>query len=151
MADHVRAQIRHAIVATLTGLTTTGANVFQSKISALQENELPALVVSTNKEVIDAITINSNPTLERELAATVNVVAKAVDGLDDEIDQIIKEVEQAINQSEEVNTLGGLVKSMVLTDIETDGNSEAETPTGQATLSFKVEYYTQASVPDVSI
>lgn len=108
-------------------------------------------MVSTNKEVIDAITINSNPTLERELAATVNVVAKAVDGLDDEIDQIIKEVEQAINQSEEVNTLGGLVKSMVLTDIETDGNSEAETPTGQATLSFKVEYYTQASVPDVSI
>jgi hypothetical protein len=151
LANHIRAQIRHAIVEILTGLPTTGANVFQSKVSALQDDELPALKVSTNKEVIDAITINSDPTLERELVAVVTVVVKAVDGLDDEIDQIIKEVEQAINQSEEVNTLGGLVKSMVLTDIDIDGNSEAETPTGEAVLSLKIEYYTQASVPDVSI
>lgn len=151
MADHVRAQIRHAIVEILTGLPTTGANVFQSKISALQDDELPALKVSTNKENIDAITINADPVLERELEAVVTIVAKSVDGLDDQLDQIIKEVEQALNVSEEINTLAGLVKSIVLTGIELDGNSEAETPTGEAVLSFKVEYYTQASVPDVSI
>lgn len=151
MANHVRQQIREAIASLLTGLASTGANVYQSRLIPLQADELPALLISTNAERIDALGIGVNPLLERELTITVTAVAKVSTNLDDALDGMIKEVEQAINASESANTLGGLVKSILLSDIDIEMNAEAETPTGQAILTFNTQYYTQAATPDVSI
>lgn len=151
MANHVRQQIREAIGALLTGLTTTGNHVYQSRLLPLQDDELPALVISTNSEKIDVLSVNFNPMLERYLDVVVAVVAKVTSNIDDVLDGSIKEVEQALNASIEVNTLNGLVKEIVLTDIDIEMNATSEKPIGQALLTFKASYYTQASVPDVSI
>ncbi|MDP3322645.1 MAG: hypothetical protein Q8S71_03760 [Hydrogenophaga sp.] len=151
MANHVRQQIREAIATALTGLATTGNRVFQSRITPLQDDELPALLVSTNSEKVDALSVSFNSILERELAVLVTVVAKATDNLDDALDMSIKEVEAALNATVEANTLNGLVKEIVLTDIDIEMNADAETPTGQALLTLKASYYTQANTPDVSI
>lgn len=151
MANHVRQQVREAIAAILTGLATTGNRVYQSRLIPLQDDELPALLISTNQEGVEALNVNSNPMLERNLIIKVTVVAKAVSNLDDTLDTVIKEVEQALNASVAANTLSGLVKSILLTDIDIEMNAEAETPTGQAILSFTTSYFTQANAPDVSI
>jgi len=151
MANHVRQQIREAIAVALTGLTTTADRVYQSRLLPLQDDELPALVISTNTEKIDPLSVNFNPVLERSLVVVVAVVVKATSNIDDVLDGSIKEVEQVLNSSIEANTLNGLVKDIVLTDIDIEMNAISEKPIGQALLSFTASYYTQASMPDVSI
>lgn len=148
MANHVRQQIREALAAVVTSLATTGARVYQSRVVQLEANELPALLIATNSESIDVLDFVSNPSLERTLTINVTAVAKAVSNLDDTLDQIIKEVEVAVSTS---NTLGGLVKDVVLTGIEIEMNADAEMPTGQAVLTFNANYYTRAQAPDVSL
>ena len=49
MANHVRQQIREYFGTTLTGLTTTGANVYESRVYTLQEDTLPSLVFIQNQ------------------------------------------------------------------------------------------------------
>ena len=148
MANHVRQQIREALATVVTSLATTGARVYQSRVVQLEANELPALLIATNSENIDVLDFVSNPSLERTLTINVTAVAKAVSNLDDTLDQIIKEVEVAVSTS---NTLGGLVKDVVLTGIEIEMNADAEMPTGQAVLTFNANYYTRAQAPDVSL
>ncbi len=53
MADHVRQQIRERIATTITGLSTTGSNVFQSRVYPLDVDSLPALLVYTISESSD--------------------------------------------------------------------------------------------------
>ena len=48
MANHLRQQIRERIGTTLTGLSTTGTNVFQSRVYQLEDSNLPALLIYTN-------------------------------------------------------------------------------------------------------
>jgi hypothetical protein len=148
VANHVRQQIREALATVVTSLATTGARVYQSRVVQLEPNELPALLIATNSESIDVLDFVSNPSLERTLTINVTAVAKAVSNLDDTLDQIIKEVEVAVSTS---NTLGGLIKDVVLTGIEIEMNADAEMPTGQAVLTFNANYYTRAQAPDVSL
>ena len=47
MANHKRQQIREAVGTRITSLTTTGSNVFQSRVYPLETGNLPALIVYT--------------------------------------------------------------------------------------------------------
>lgn len=132
----------------MTGLSTTGARVYQSRVVQLEANELPGLKVFTGSEAVEVIDIGSNPLQERNLTVTVTAIAKAVSDLDDTLDQIIKEVEIAVASN---NTLSGLVKDVVFTGSDVDMNADAEMPTGQAVLTFNANYYTRAQAPDVSL
>ena len=67
MADHVRKQIRDAIVTLVTGLTTTGSNVFAGRTYALQDSELPALRVYTGDEDLTIAALGVNRTSGRAL------------------------------------------------------------------------------------
>jgi hypothetical protein len=150
MADHVRQQIRQAAASVLTGLTSTGPRVFKSRIYALDETELPALRIYTNNEDVEATgnTIGVGAILDRTLNLTVEAVAKANANLDDALDTMTKEVEMALAAN---YTLNGLVKSVDLTGIDIELSAEAEKPTGQATIKFRVNYFTDAGAPDISI
>jgi Phage minor tail protein U len=149
--SHARTQIRNAVATLLTGLPTTGSHVFKTRTIPLDDTELPALKINTNDEEMAPQTFNADPVLERNLQLTVIAVAKATDGLDDELDQITLEVEQAINATETINTLNGLVTSTVLQSIKIETDDELETPIGQAIMNFNVVYYTQAATPETTI
>jgi len=41
MANHVRQQIRERLATDLTGLTTTGRRVYQSRVYSLEDGNLP--------------------------------------------------------------------------------------------------------------
>jgi hypothetical protein len=151
VANHLRRQIREAVATLLTGLTTTGNRVFKSRVQTLQDNQLPALVILTNEETVTQSTIHSNPLLERQLSVQVIAKAKANTNLDDTLDQIIKEVEMAVFASNAANTLGGLVKGLVLDSIDITFNGEAETKVGEAVMAFTAVYFNQAATPDVSV
>lgn len=148
MADHIRKQIRDAFVTQVTGLTTTGARVFPSRIRNLAVADLPALRVYAEQENIEDESIVDVPFQQRRsITIRVEAVAKATDALDDTLDLICKEVEIAIAAN---TTLGGLALlhcSLTNTEIQIDANSEV--PAGMATMTWKVETFTMNNAPDV--
>ena len=151
MANHVRQQIREAVAVLLTGLTTSGARVFQSRLYALSQAELPGLVITTNEEQVEFGSLGFPPLLNRRLNLQVRALAQANNNLDETLDNMIKEVESALSNSIVANTLNGLVKSTGLSSIYIDMSAESEQPIGQAVMNFTVDYKTQANTPDISI
>ena len=148
MANHVRQQVREYFGTTLTGLTTTGSNVYESRVYTLQENTLPSLVIYTKSETSEPIVIGTDRLMSRELLVLVEAYCKATSNFDDTIDTISKEVEEAIAAD---RTLGGLAKDTYLESTEIEFNAEGEQPVGFATLTFLTNYYVQETNPDVAV
>ena len=63
MANHVRQQIRERVGTVLTGLTTTASRVFESRVYALQDSELPALLIYTKTEDSEPLVMSSDLSL----------------------------------------------------------------------------------------
>ena len=148
MANHLRRQIREAVATAVTGLTTTGARVFQSRVYPLERTDLPGLLIYTADETVEPSTIHEPAIIERTLRLRIVGVAKAVDDLDDVLDQIVKEVEIAIAGM----SLTSLAEYVALSDIaEPEYAREVERPTGRVTMTFEAKYFTAANAPDVAL
>lgn len=148
MANHIRQQIREAIGTAVTGLATTGARVFQSRVYPVQTAELPCLLVYSRDEVSAVVTIHGPPMLQRTLRMEVVVLVKATADLDDALDGICKEVEIVL--ADPVAGLINLAKSIGLTSTEFELQGVAEKQAGRATLVYEVEYFTLENAPDVA-
>lgn len=148
MANHLRRQIREAIATAVTGLATTAARVYQSRVYPLQNAELPGLLVYTESEVSERRTAPAPGLMERRVRVVVRGVTKAVADLDDTLDQICKEVEVALAMP--CAALAGIAKSITLLATELELAGEGEKPTGQAALTYEVVYLAAENAPDVA-
>jgi len=144
--SHVRQQIREYFKTTLTGLTTTGSNVHESRIYPLET--VPALVIYTKSETSEPQVIGTNRVLSRELEVVVEGYAKATTNFDDTIDTISKEVEEAIAADV---TLGGLAKDSYISSTEIEFNGEGEKPLGYVALTFTTIYHTQEQDSELGV
>jgi predicted phage gp36 major capsid-like protein len=149
VANHLRRQIREAVAGAVTGLATTGARVFQSRVYPLQTAELPGLLVYTRSETSEPITIHPDRDIERVLSLEIVAVAKANADLDDTLDQICKEVETVLAMP--LAALNGKAKSIQLVSTEFDLQGSGERPTGSATMTFEVDYFNAENAPDVAL
>lgn len=147
MANHLRRQIREAAAARVTGLSTTAARVYQMRIYPLQTAELPGLLVFTNDETAQRLTLGAPSIMERRLELVIEGFAKATSNLDDTLDGIAKEVEVAIAGD---YGLGGLVKSTTLRSTQVQ-MVEADKPIGMVRLVFDVLYMARETAPDVAL
>ena len=148
MANHIRQQIRERAGTVLTGLTTTGSNVFETRIYPLENTNLPALVIYTKNETSEPLVISTNRVMSRELELIVEVYVKQTSNFDDQVDKICKEVEVAISAD---TTLNGLAKDCFLQSTEIEYNTEGEQPLSYAVLTFLTNYYVQETAPDVAV
>ena len=148
MANHIRQQLRERAGTVLTGLTTTGSNVFETRIYPLENTNLPALVIYTKNETSEPIVISTNRLMSRELELIVEVYVKQTSNFDDQVDKICKEVEVAISAD---TTLNGLAKDCFLQSTEIEYNTEGEQPLSYAVLTFLTNYYVQETTPDVAV
>ena len=148
MANHIRQQIREYFGTTLTGLTTTGSNVTESRVYPIEDSKLPALVIYTKSETSEPIVMGTDRVMSRELSVVVEGYAKATSNFDDTIDTISKEVEEAIAAD---RTLDGLAKDTYLESTEIEFNAEGEKPLGYVSLTFLTNYYVQETNPDVAV
>ena len=148
MANHIRQQIRERAGTVLTGLTTTGSNVFETRIYPLENTNLPALVIYTKNETSEPLVISTNRLMSRELELIVEVYVKQTSNFDDQVDKICKEVEVAISAD---TTLNGLAKDCFLQSTEIEYNTEGEQPLSYAVLTFLTNYYVQETAPDVAV
>lgn len=136
---HVRQQIRERIASVLTtNVTLVSSRVYQSRVYPLTEAQLPAVTVYTGAETSGLQTIGTK-TLMRTVNINVDVYAKATADLDDDLDAIAVQIEEAIAGDFTVN---GLAKDAVLISTDIDFSGETEQPIGMARLTFAVRYIT---------
>ena len=141
---HARQTIREQVGTTLTGLATTGSNVYQSRVYPLQESNLPALLIYTKEESSEAIVMGSNRVIQRELTLAVEAYVKTNSNSDDTIDTIAEEVETAIGAD---STLNNKAKDVFLVSTDINYVGEGENPVAVATLNFLVSYCTDENDP----
>jgi len=142
---HVRKQIRDRAVVELTGLATTGLNIFASRIRKFQDSELPGLRIHTRNEVSERADMDNN--LHRKTELVIEAVAKQVDSIDDLLDTMAVEIETAIGQSN-LNNLA--IEAIELVSTNTEILDDANQPVGVATLVFTVQYFTIDNLPEAT-
>ncbi len=136
--SHVRTQIRNALATLLEGVDTTDGRVYVSSLHPLPAEMLPALRVFVDDETIERGTIHDPAMLQRVVTIRVDCVDAMSDGLDDSLDQIALEAEEAIAAD---SSLGGLLSSgLIPSGIEMDRRGEGEKPLGVLTLIYECEY-----------
>ena len=148
---HVRQQIRSAIITQVTGLTTTGINVFEHRVYPLAEDDLPAIVVSTTSEGASMATIGGMGTvasLQRNLAISVEGYVKATSDVAQTLDTIAEEIEVALGDDE---TLGGLVESIELSGTTIEITAEGDQPVGVVKMDYDVVYRTTTGNPSTAL
>lgn len=136
---HVRKQIRDKFSQILSaGVPLVSSRVYGSRVYPLTEAKLPAITVYTGGEASELNTMGLK-TLSRTLSVSVDVYARATQTLDDDLDAICVQVENAIAAQ---YTLNGLSKNTVLSSTDIDFSGDAEQPVGVARLTFDVLYHT---------
>ena len=148
MADHIRQQIRERVATTLTGLTTTGSRVYQSRVYPMTETNMPGILIYSTSEDSEIDVMGSTGTLNRLLNLTVEGYVKSTTEFDDKIDDICKEIETAMAGDQ---TMNGLAKNSFLAGTEINYSGEGEQPIGVVTLNYVVQYRTATNAPDVAV
>lgn len=134
---HARQTIRESAATLLTGLTTTGSRVFQSRMAP--QESLPCLLVMTDGEEITWGAFEKQ--LDRRLTLTIVGLAKSASNVDDTLDTIAAEVETA---------LGSDLK-YELTAIAVDFDESLEKPAGRIILTYAIRYFTNAGAPGTQL
>jgi hypothetical protein len=136
---HIRKLIRDNIETTLTGLSTTGSNVFASRVYPIQSAKMPGLCIYTSSETIEAQTIKPPRGLIRSLEVSVEAYVESATA-DDVLDTIAAEIEAAMTTD---LTRGGNAKDTRLVSFEADFAGEGERPVVVGRFIFEIVYSTQ--------
>ena len=134
---HVRKSIRDNITTTVTGLTTTGSSVFQTRLFPLGSAKLPALCVYTKSEAITINTITPPRQQVRNLDVMIEAYVKGTSSIDDTLDTISVEIEEALATD---LTRGGFARDTRVTNFEVEYDGEGDQSIGVARFTIAVDY-----------
>ena len=136
---HVRETIRNNITTALTGLTTTGSNVFKTRFYPLAQAKLPCLTIYCKSDASEYNTIGLPRTVMHEAEFVVEAYAKATSGVEDTLDTICVQVREALFAD---ITRGGNAKDTRVVDFNFDFNSEGDQPVAVGVMTVMVDYVT---------
>ena len=145
---HLRQSIRERIATDVTGLSTTGSNVFQSRVYPVEDSSLPCLLVYTTSEESEVTEIASPRPMTRLLNVIVQGVVGTATNPDDTLDTISKEVEVAIAGDVTINNLAN---NSFLSSTEIEYSAEGAKPIGIVRLNYVVEYRNLDNAPESAI
>lgn len=151
MADHVRTQLRRAVVDLLTGLPTTGPRVYRGRRRNLGHDHAPALLVYTDDE--DITLAHQGAPAVQDRAVMLMIEGRANGGadsaaLEDLLDVIACEVEPVILDNW---SFGGLASHTVLVKSRMRFEDKGEVLNGAIRLEFRVTYSTAEGRPTVAV
>jgi hypothetical protein len=133
--SHARQQIREAFATRITGLASS-ATVYQWRARAVPPTIKKALRVSTPEESTD-LNGELGDAPSRLLQIRVEVIVRQADDVDDVVDQLCVEVEEAVATDE---TLGGLLLWCRPSAFEADVLEESAETEMQGALTFEAMY-----------
>ena len=141
---HPRKTVRANAVAAVTGLTTTGSNVFESQTYPLTDSDLPALLVYTRGDSFGTLEREYTPVAAtwagyaREVVLVVEAHVKSATTPDATIDTICEEVEAALEaKSAWASNVGQVTYES--TDIEF--THDAEVRQAVATITYLISWF----------
>jgi hypothetical protein len=144
---HPRQEIRVAAVAAVTGLTTTGSNVYTSQVYPLEDSNLPALRVYTRSDSRGAegreyVTVGTGwGGYARSVELIVEAVVKTTTTYDNTLDTICEEVETALEAKSAWTGVSGEVVGIHYQDTQIELSDEAEVRQAMATIRYSVSYF----------
>lgn len=148
MPNHVRRQIRDAAVAALTGLATTGARVYPSRVYPMQDANLPGLRVYMQEDAPSGEeTLGVDRLAEFTAMLVVEICVKATTDLEDLLDQIALEVQIALYAPA---AMGVAAKRMGPPTWSSELGGQAEKPVAVGTMTIEVGYVIALKAPDVA-
>jgi hypothetical protein len=133
MTDHVARQILDSVVSTCTGLTSTGSNIFRSRVHTMVESNLPALLIYAREDVLEEETssmqTDGNKGNQYVLSISIDAVEKDASETTAEntLFKIRKEVQIALEGD---LSLGGKCKDLWLAE----ANIEDRTGSGDSPI-----------------
>lgn len=134
---HKRTQIKNAVVSALTGLVTTGTNVFPSRVHAIPAKHLPGLLVYPDEEDSEPGETGPNRSLDRELSLVIDGQAKSGADIDDVLDGIAEEIETAMNVDRHFS---GLALESFLSSTVFRLSGEGRQRAGKIKMTYKIFY-----------
>ena len=140
---HVRQSIRDNAVTAVTGLSTTGSNVFRSRVYPLGTHKLPALCVYTESETVEYTRLDRTRDIDRTVDIVIEAYVRAVSNYDTSLDTICAEIEAGMGADV---TRGGYAKDCKLTQTEFDFSDEGDRPIATARLTYSIDYRTEENL-----
>ena len=134
--SHIRKQIRDKVARKLDFLNTTKRNIFKGRFYGIQAAKLPALLIYTSSESAEVTTMGTGRNSDRILTLVVEGYAKSNAVIEDTLDQIAVEVEEALANT----TLDGLIRDIEYNGFELDANADPEQTVAVIRLTFSIEY-----------
>lgn len=148
---HAREQIRSAVVTALTGLSTTGSNVFATRIHKLQATELPALAIYTLQEVVERETMKPRKQ-ERSLRLAIDVAIQQVSDVDGALDDIAAEVEAAMETAWQAGSgIWASIRDLALNSSVVTMSGEGDQRALGMEITYTVLYRTAEGAPETII
>ena len=145
---HVRQLIRDNVITAVTSLSTTGANVYRTRIYPLEAGNLPGLCVYTSGEDSAADTMTGTRGMERSCDIIIEAFVRAVSNYDNTMDTISAEIEAAMATDV---TRGGNAKDTVLVRSEFELSDEGDRPLAMVRLTYSVLYRTAINDATVAL
>ena len=134
---HYRQQIREQVATTLTGLDTTGNNVFQSRIYNIEESKLPCICIYTVSETSEPISMSPPRSIEKVLDLVVEIYVKGLNSSSD-LETVLKEVKEKMFTDRLINNLA---KDSYLPTQELTYNGEGDKNIAVGVLTYQVFYH----------
>lgn len=146
MSDHVRKQIRDAVVRMLMDLPTTEKRVYSGRTRPLEKDHQPTWLVYAVSERSGGTdsTMGRPRLIVRLLTLSAQGRVIMADVPDDVLDLMAAEAEAAIGAD---LSLGGLAKDTTLVATRIVLQSPGERQAGEVTLDFEIQYMTRQDVP----
>lgn len=145
---HVRKQVRAAILALVTGLTSTGARVSANRATPKPAARGIDIVVRTPGEQSQDASMDGQQ--DRIIRARLDITTKGAseDAVADALDQSAVEIELAIDAD---RTLGSLAQSMEYRGADLALNGDGERILGTLSIAYDVTVYTDRGDPETAL
>jgi len=134
---HIRQAIRDNVKTTLTGLGITGDRVYVNRIYPFIQQVSNGILIYTESESTEYLTMGRPRSQERSLTLKVEIYAKATVNLDNSIDDIALEIENALYNDP---TRGGVATDTMIMNFDSDFSGDGDSPVGVGILDIVVKY-----------
>ena len=134
---HIRQAIRDNVKTTLTGLGITGDRVYANRIYPFIQQVSNGILIYTESEATEYLTMGRPRSQERTLTLKVEIYAKSTTSLDNLIDDIALEIENALYIDP---TRGGIATDTMIMNFDSDFSGDGDSPVGVGMLDVIVKY-----------
>lgn len=145
----VKLKIRQVIKDLLINKTEAGCNVFISRTTNIDHEELPAIIIYPNSERVEIF--NTAPkNYKRTFGCKIEIIGVA--GLDSDLDSQLERIAQEVENLLEINetedkAFGKLIDSLMVTGSNYTFSGEGQTPVGSLILDVDFVFYAD-SIPE---